>query len=120
MTDQPMSNLHTTQHLMSRLAGHPDQSLVDALVEGFGNLVSFIRNQPTDHPVIDTRAVDPLEDSPITKYVVNTYVVNTLENAMPTYQVRSDVAETLGGATIVAVKALETRIQAIEQRLAGG
>ena len=99
MTEQPMSNLHTTQHLMSRLAGHPDQSLVDALVEGFGNLESFIRNQPTDHPIIDTRMVDPLEDSPITRTVVT-----TLENAMPTYQVRSDVAATLAGATIVAVK----------------
>jgi hypothetical protein len=109
-----MSNLHTTQHLMSRLAGHPDQSLVEAPVEGFGNLESFIRNQPTDHPIIDTRMVDPLEDSPITRTVVT-----TLENAMPTYQVRSDVAATLAGATIVAVKALETRIQAIEQRLAG-
>ena len=90
-----MSNLHTTQHLMSRLAEHPDQSLVDALVEGFGNLESLIRNQPTDHPIIDTRMVDPLEDLPITRMVVT-----TLENAMPTYQVRSDVAATLAGLTV--------------------
>lgn len=112
MPDQP-SHLATTNHLAEQLADHPDQALVAVIVEGFGNLESFIRNQPGDHPMIDTRRLGSIDQLPVTKSVVN-----ALENAMPKYVVRSDAATALAGASIVAFFALEKRIQAIEERLA--
>jgi hypothetical protein len=113
--DQPMTNLLATQQLPRRLAEHPDRALVDALVEGFGNLESLRRNQPTDHPIIDTRKIEPLKETPITQMVVN-----MLENAMRTYEVRSDAATALASASIIAFKALELRIRIIEDVLGRG
>jgi len=104
-----MSNLYATQRLAQQLAGHPDRELVGALIEGFGNLESLIRNQPDGHPMINA---GPLETTPIAR----AYIA-TLENAMPHYQVRSDAAAATAGAAFVAIKALEVMIQSIAKRL---
>lgn len=109
--EQPTDHLLATKRLTEQLADHPDRTLVDALVEGFGNLESLIRNQPGDQPIIDA---GPLDHLPITKAYIT-----TLENATPNYQVRSDAAAATAGASFVAVKALEVMIQGLAKRTLG-
>lgn len=111
MTEQPLDHLLATKRLAEQLADHPDRTLVDALVEAFGNLESLIRNQPGDQPIIDA---GPLDHLPIAK----AYIA-TLENAMPNYQVRSDAATATAAASFIAVKSLEVMIQGLAKRTLG-
>lgn len=103
-----VENLYTTQQLTTRLVGHPDRVLADAIIEACGNLESLIRNQPDDHPLINA---GPLDGLPVTKAFVT-----LLEQAMPNYVVRSDAAAATAGAAIVAIRALERRIIELERR----
>lgn len=85
----------------------------EVMVAGLADLESFVRTPPDDHPFIDA---GPLEDTPITKFVVNTF--EELANARSGEDSYGHRAVTQIGLLVSAIKTLEVNAQQLSRRVA--
>jgi len=84
----------------------------EVIVAALSDMESFVRTPPNDQPFIDA---GPLEDTPITKFLVNAF--EELANARSGEDSYGDRAVNQIGFLVAAVKALEVNVQQLSRRL---
>lgn len=89
-----------------------DWSANEVLIAGLSDLESFVRTPPNDMPIIDA---GPLEDTPITKFIVNSFEATS--NARSGQASYGLVAIEQLGFMVAAIKTLEVQVQQLNRRL---
>jgi hypothetical protein len=85
----------------------------EVLIAGLADLESFVRTRPDDQPFIDA---GPLEDTPIAKFVVNTF--EEIANAQSGRDSYGERAVLQIGLLVGAIKTLEQHVLLLNRRVA--
>lgn len=84
----------------------------EVVIAALADLESFVRTPPNDQPFIDA---GPLEDTPITKFVINAF--EELANARSGEDSYGYRAVNQIGLLVAAIKTLEVNVQQLGRRL---
>ncbi|MDO3260578.1 hypothetical protein P5V33_11635 [Mycobacteroides abscessus subsp. abscessus] len=83
----------------------------EVLIAGLSDLESFVRTQPGDFPIIDA---GPLENTPITKFIVNSMESMSRMSGADSYGSRAILQI---GLLVGAVKKMEELVQQLTNRI---